>query len=141
LTVPSATRLASTVPVKTLVIDPTRISVSPSGSLPLPSAISPKPTISVLPSLMTPITSPGTWLSRKSTWAGSSIASRSTLSAASAETAPARIHADAAVARTPLFARKPMIALPVLEGGRYHAQAWPAIVTLAPSIDNLIVVL
>ena len=63
-TVPSATRLASVAPVNTLVIEPIRIRVSPSGSLSEPSAILPKPITAVSPSLITPSTRPGTPLSR-----------------------------------------------------------------------------
>jgi hypothetical protein len=40
-TLSSATIEASVAPAKTLVIDPIRIRVPPSGVLPLPSAISP----------------------------------------------------------------------------------------------------
>src|SRR6478672_11497011 len=43
LTVPSATRLARTCPVKALVSDPMRSTVCRSGDLPDPSEISPKP--------------------------------------------------------------------------------------------------
>ena len=58
-TLPSATIEANVAPQNTLVIEPMRINVSPSGSLPLPLAISPKPRTTVSPLRVAPITKAG----------------------------------------------------------------------------------
>src|SRR5215831_19005011 len=81
-TVPSATRLARTCPVKALVNEPTRSNVCRSGGFPDPSEVSPKPKTAVLPSRTTPITRAGTWLCRKSTCPVNSVVSARSLSSA-----------------------------------------------------------
>ena len=97
-TVPSATRLASTAPVKALVFDPMRSRVSPSGFRPLLSAISPKPATAVSPLRTTPMTRPGTCMSRNSSApVNSTVSASSLLSARALPAEPSHTLATAAM--------------------------------------------